>query len=141
MRPSSSRSHAWARLTFPCHRFHLVCSSASCSSAARSASRRASPLREWPRPVSCIVRWNQSTRCCECGRRYHCNWRKLLTVRQEHELLVVLQVLALEHLGQVSPRLRVMARDEAEALGGAVSWHRLAHDRDEVGLLVLSASE
>jgi len=34
-------------------------------------------------------------------------------------------------------RLRVVALDEAEALGGTVPWNRLAHDGDKVGLLVL----
>jgi hypothetical protein len=50
---------------------------------------------------------------------------------------VVPQALAPEHLGQASPRLRVVALDEAEAPGGTVPGNRFAHDRDEVGLLVL----
>ena len=48
----------------------------------------------------------------------------------------MLQVLILEHRSQVSPRLRVVTLDEAEALGRPVCRDRLAHDRHEVGLLV-----
>jgi hypothetical protein len=47
------------------------------------------------------------------------------------------QALAPEHLGQVPPRLRVVALDEAEAFGGTVPRNTLAHDHDEVGLLLL----
>src|SRR5919202_6771563 len=61
----------------------------------------------------------------------------LLAVREEDKLLVVLEVLASEDLGQVPPWLGIMAQDKAEALGGTVRWNRLAHDRDEVGLPVL----
>ncbi len=61
----------------------------------------------------------------------------LLPVREEHELLVVPEALAVEHRRQMAPRLRVVALDEAEALGWPVCRHRLAHDRDEVGLLAL----
>jgi hypothetical protein len=61
----------------------------------------------------------------------------LLTVREEHELLVVPQALPPEHLGQMPPRLRVVARDEAEALGWPVCRDRRANNRHEVGLLVL----
>src|SRR5262249_7895927 len=65
----------------------------------------------------------------------------LLPIREEHEFLVVLQVLTPEHRGQVSPRLRILARDEAEALGRPVRWNSLADDRHEVGLLVLPVSK
>ena len=47
--------------------------------------------------------------------------RAFLTIREEHELLVVPQALAAEHRGQVPPGLRVVALDEAEALGGTDS--------------------
>ncbi len=61
----------------------------------------------------------------------------LLAVREEHEFLVVLQVLPPEHRGQVPPRLRVVTLDEAEALGRPVCRDRLAHDGHEVGRLAL----
>src|SRR4051812_20649378 len=44
----------------------------------------------------------------------------LLPVREEHELVVVLQALALEHRGEMPPGLRVVALDEAEALHGTM---------------------
>jgi hypothetical protein len=63
--------------------------------------------------------------------------RTLLAIREEHELLVVLQTLAPEHLSQVSPAASDRGCEQAEALGGLVRWNRLTHDRDEVGLLAL----
>ena len=55
--------------------------------------------------------------------------RAVLAVREEHQLLVVLQALAPEHLRQVSSRPGIMALHEAEALDGTVPWDRFAHDR------------
>src|SRR5919202_6244723 len=65
----------------------------------------------------------------------------VLAVRKEHELLVMLQALAPEHLSQVPSRPRVVALHEAEALGGAIPWNRLTHDRHEVRLFVVPVSE
>ncbi len=47
----------------------------------------------------------------------------------------MLQALAPEHLAEVPPWLRVMAVDEAKALGRTVRWNSLTHNRHEVGLL------
>ena len=54
---------------------------------------------------------------------------------------VVLQVLTPEHRGQVPPRLRVVALDEAEALGRPVRRDSLADNDHEVGLLALPVAQ
>jgi hypothetical protein len=65
----------------------------------------------------------------------------LLAVREEHQLLVVPHALTVEHRGQVSSGLRVVAPYEPEPLGWPICRHRLVHDRDEVCLLVVPAPE
>src|SRR5690242_7371725 len=50
---------------------------------------------------------------------------------------MVPEVLAAEDLDQVPPRLRIVALDEAEALGRTVGRNTLAHNGHEMGLFVL----